>query len=416
MMICSIGLDPRLGQVRLHPAALGDRGVAFLAAGQRLEAGHFLADLLAELLGLRVEVDVQLAHPRSGGQVDHPLRVVRRLAEAGHQHERAPVVHVGVVFPGEADTAVHLDAVLRAVLCCGRRQRPRHRRGELESGFFRRVFARLVDGTGGIPHCCGGSLGDGDHLCALVLDGLELTDRPAELLADLGVCRCGVGGPSGEPDAFGGQQRRHECAGKAPAQVAEHPIIADLDGIGTHVGDGPEGIDALDGFDLQLVGVEDHPLLAAIDRHRKHEHRGLRGRGHRPHLAPDHQAVTLPGRRQPRVDRVRGDHLSGGQLGEHLRLRVVRRYQRAGDGRGDERARHRAVAELGDDDRKLEDAESLSADRFGEVHPLQTLFGRGLPVGRRVRDRCLEGLVQNVGRRNTRHQGPNRIGQVVVLR
>ena len=54
--------------------------------------------------------------PGGGRDVDHLLRVVGGPAEAGGQHERAPVVDVGVVLPGEADAAVHLDAVLRAVL------------------------------------------------------------------------------------------------------------------------------------------------------------------------------------------------------------------------------------------------------------------------------------------------------------
>ena len=70
----------------------------------------------------------------------------------------------------------------------------------------------LVDGAGGVPDRGGGPLGLGDHLGALVLDGLELTDRPAELLADLGVRRRGVGGPARDADRLGRQQRRHQGA------------------------------------------------------------------------------------------------------------------------------------------------------------------------------------------------------------
>ena len=76
---------------------------------------------------------------------------------------------------------------------------------------------------------------------------------------------------------------------------------------------------------------------------------------------------------------------------------------------------HRAVAELGDDDRQLEDAEPLSANGFRQMHTLQALLGRGLPVRRRVRNRGLQRLVQHLGRRDPRHQGPDGIGQVVVL-
>ena len=98
-----------------------------------------------------------------------------------------------------------------------------------------------------------------------------------------------------------------------------------------------------------------------------------------------------------------------------LALGVVGGDQRAGDRRRDERAGHRAVAELGEHDRQLEDAEALAADVLGQVQALQTLLGGGLPVGRRVRDRGLERFVQHLRRRDPRHQGPHRIGEVVVL-
>jgi hypothetical protein len=71
------------------------------------------------------------------------------------------------------------------------------------------------------------------------------------------------------------------------------------------------------------------------------------------------------------------------------------------------RARHRAVAELGDDNRQFEDAEALSANGFREVHALHALFGGGLPVGRGIGDRGLEGFVQNLRRRHPRREGPD---------
>ena len=76
---------------------------------------------------------LSLRIPVRGGDVDDLLRVVGGAAEAGGQHERATVVDVGVVLPGEADAAVHLDAVLGAALRGGGRQRGGHGRGELES-------------------------------------------------------------------------------------------------------------------------------------------------------------------------------------------------------------------------------------------------------------------------------------------
>ena len=263
------------------------------------------------------------------------------------------------------------------------------------SRHFGIAFTRLVDGAGGVPHRGGGPLGVGDHLGALVLDGLELADRTAELFADLGVRRRGVGGPARDADGLRGQQRGHQRAGQGPAQVAQHAVVADLDGVGAHMGQRSQRVDTLDGFDLQLVGVEHHPLFAAVDGHRQHQHRRLRRGGNRPHLAANHQVVTLPGGRQPGVDGVGGDDIAGGEVVQQLGVGVVRGDQRAGDRRRNERARHRAVAELGDDDRQLEDAEALSANGFRKMHALQTLLGGGLPVRRRVGDRGFQGFVQH---------------------
>ena len=318
MMICSIGLGrpaPRLGQVRLHPAALGDRGVALRAARNRLERGHFRADLLAQLLGVRVEVDVELAHAGRGRDVDDLLRVVGGAAEAGRKHERAPVVDVGVVLPGEADTAVHLDAVLGAALRGDGCQRRRHRGRELESAVLRAVFVRLVDGARGIPDGRGGALGVGDHLGALVLDGLELTDRPAELLADLGVCRRGVGGPPRDADGLRRQQRRHQRTGEGPAQVAQHAVVADLDGVRADMGDAAAAgrrcwTGSISSWSASST-THSSPLSIATGQH---QNRGLCGRGYRPHLAADDQAIAVPGGGQPGVDGVRGDHVAGGQV------------------------------------------------------------------------------------------------------
>ena len=110
------------------------------------------------------------------------------------------------MLPGEADAAVHLDAVLGASLGGGRCEGGGHRRGELVTGFFvvPVLLGRLVQSAGRIPHCGGCPHGGGEHLGAAVLDGLELADRPAELLADLRVLRGGVGGPAREADRLCG--------------------------------------------------------------------------------------------------------------------------------------------------------------------------------------------------------------------
>ena len=93
---------------------------------------------------------------------------------------------------------------------------------------------------------------------------------------------------------------------------------------------------------------------------------------------------AVPGGGQPGIQRVGGDGRARSQVGEHLGVRVVRGDQRTGDRRRHERAGHRAVAELGQHDGQLENAETLPANGFGQVHALQALFGRGLPIRRRV--------------------------------
>ena len=121
---------------------------------------------------------------------------------------------------------------------------------------------------------------------------------------------------------------------QSPAEVAQHAVVADLDGVGAHMGQRPQRVHALDGLDLQLVGVEHHPLFTAVDGDRQHQHRRLRRGGNRAHLAADDQAVTVPGGGQPGVDGVGGDHLAGSQVVEQLGVGVVGRDQRAGDRRG----------------------------------------------------------------------------------
>ena len=65
-----------------------------------------------------------------------------------------------------------------------------------------------------------------------------------------------------------------------------------FDGVGPHMGDGPQRVDTLDRFDLEVGGVEDHPQLARLDGDRQHQHRCLRGGWDGPHLTADHQRVA----------------------------------------------------------------------------------------------------------------------------
>ncbi len=105
-------------------------------------------------------------------------------AEELAQREGPAQVQVGVVFPGEADPAEHLDAVLGVVHRGVQRQRGGGRGGQRvpRSGV-------LVRGPGGVPGQGGGAFGPAGHGGAEVLDRLEGADRAAELAADPGVAR-----------------------------------------------------------------------------------------------------------------------------------------------------------------------------------------------------------------------------------
>jgi hypothetical protein len=103
------------------------------------------------------------------------------------------------------------------------------------------------------------------------------------------------------------------AARQSPAEAAQHAVVADFDGVGTHMGQRPQRVHAFDGLDSSALGVEHHPLFTAVDGHRQHcQHGGLGRGGHRPHLRADDQAVAVPpGGGQPGVDRIGGDHLAG---------------------------------------------------------------------------------------------------------
>ena len=111
----------------------------------------------------------------------------------------------------------------------------------------------------------------------------------------------GVGGPAGDADALRGQQGRHERAGQGAAQVAQHPVVADLDGVGAYVRDRPQRVDARRRARSRVASASrtTHSSPDSI-ADRQHQHRRLRGRGYRAHLTADHQPVAVPGGGQAR--------------------------------------------------------------------------------------------------------------------
>ena len=282
-----------------------------------------------------------------------------------------------------------------------------------EPGEKRRAF---VECAGSVPHRGGGALGGGDHLRALVLDRLELPDRAAELFADLGIRRGGVGGPAGDADGLGREQGGDDGPARRLGQVRQQSVAADLNAARPDMGDRAQRVDRAHRFDLQAGRIEHHPFDATADRDRQHQDRRLGGRGHRTGLTADDQfAVALLFGGQARLQRIGADQIPGRQLAERLGVAVVGGDQGAGDHRRDEGSRHRAVAELRDHDRQLQQPEALTVDRLGQVYAVQALLGGGPPVRRRVGDRGFERFVQDLCRCDPRHQRLHRICEIVVL-
>ena len=118
----------------------------------------------------------------------HDQRVPRLLAAEELAGGHGPAQEeVGVVLPGEPDTAVDLHAPLGAggVGVTGESAGDGHGDGDLV----------LVAAPHGVPGGGPGQLERAEHVRTAVLDRLVLADRPAELLAVLGVGRRGVHTP-----------------------------------------------------------------------------------------------------------------------------------------------------------------------------------------------------------------------------
>ena len=116
-------------------------------------------------------------------------RQLRAAAEQLAQRDGPAQVQVRVMFPGEADAAEHLDAVLGIVNrgiqavrgCRGRRER--------------QLIRCIVNRPGRVPGEHGRRLRAAEHGGAQVLDRLEGTNGAAELLADRRVLGRRTGAP-----------------------------------------------------------------------------------------------------------------------------------------------------------------------------------------------------------------------------
>ena len=190
--------------MRCEQAGLGQRHLTLLG-GLGCDVGDRGGDLGAQI-GHRVEIDVQVATNTLLGQGNDPPQPARAAAEELRDRVGAPQIQVRIVFPGDADTTQHLDAVLGV----GLRGLDTHRRRQCGGQRQLRILGptrRIRRGPGRVRGGDRGLLGAQKHLGAHVLDGLEAADRLAELLTDLRVLRGGLQAPPGQAGGLGGEHR-----------------------------------------------------------------------------------------------------------------------------------------------------------------------------------------------------------------
>ena len=124
-----------------------------------------------------------------------------------------------VVLPGEPDPAVHLDVEF-SIADVGRKRQRRSSRSDQPE-----LLLVLVCGAGGIPHAGDRRLRGHQHVGAVMLDGLESGDGPAELLAHLRVLDSAVHAIRRTTDGLGRVQRAGagQCGVARPGEC----VVAD---------------------------------------------------------------------------------------------------------------------------------------------------------------------------------------------
>ena len=340
----------------------------------------------ADRLGLRRQVDGAReldALAESVGDVGAGVIGV----DHGGDVERAAQVEMGIVLPGEADAAVHLNVEVGAEVRRGHRERRGHGNGEGE-------LVGAGSGARGIPHGSSGKFRGDEHVRAVVLDGLEGGDRAPELDPLLRVLGGHVGGLAGNAGGLG----REDQPGEVDERVAR---------TGQHL-DGRVGEGDLAG----AAGVVD--VLGQLDRHapaaqvddndvvtRRHE-RDAREAG------ADHGAgVTrrdIAGHRERTAEADRGERGTVGEAGEQAGLHV-RRRRRGEQGRrhhrGHEGTGRDLTAQLLHDHDELLQPEARSTVLLGEVQAEPTELDQQAPEGRerfcRRLQQCAGGATRIVG-------------------
>jgi hypothetical protein len=289
---------PRGGPVRDDEPGVGQGDPAVLL-GELCDPVDHRRDVGAQLLGLGGQLEGQVPSGAGDRGARQLLAPPSGSAEELAQRHGATQVQVGVVLPGEADAAEHLDHVLGIVDEGVERERTggghRHLRRRAP-----RVVA--VEGCRRVPHGGAGRLEARQHVGAAVLDALELADGPAELASFARPVRSGVDAPGGTADRLCcGQHDAHGfdlAVGQAGQGHTGRGIGEQLDR-----GESRGAVERLLRRGAEALGSEHRPGVVRAGRD---DHSGS--------SAPEHRAVAgehCGGAIQVRADRVavgRGGH------------------------------------------------------------------------------------------------------------
>ena len=261
------GTAPRLRPMRHHEAG-GDQFVELSLLVEGCDADGLRADLGAHLLGLRRQVQAVRPLETGRGEGEHVSGRAVSAEQCLHR-QRTAQMQVGVVLPGESDATVHLD-VQFGVAHVGREGQGRGGGGDEPE-----LLRILPSGAGGVPHAGQRGLGGHQHVGAVMLDGLERRDGPAELLTHLGIFDGGVDTIRRSADGLGAEQgarvglRRGPPAGQhlgGGVGKGDPPGTAGAVEVAGHLHDDSVGA-ALDQHDVVSRGEQQHVAQTGAQHH-----------------------------------------------------------------------------------------------------------------------------------------------------
>ncbi len=319
-------------------------------------------------------------------------------------------MEMGVVFPGEADAAEDLDAVLGAGVGGVQGGGGGQRGDQAADG------GRFVQGAGGVPDQGAGLFAAHQHVGAEVFDRLELADGAAELFAYRGVFGGGLQRPAGRTAGLGGEQDAGQVADER-AVDGQEACGGHQDAVRAHLGDRPGGVGALLDPYGQRRGVGRQPDRARGGRSGEHDHVGVtagqdRGRG----SVQDVAVRLLDGGERARAECDGGEEFAGGQGPYEVPVSGAAE-QFGGEGGGQIRARERGAAHLLQDDGEVEQCAAASAVGLGQMRSEQALRGEPVPVGGPAVPLGwgVEQCADLLGRYGPRGPTTRRLGQVTVF-